>query len=324
MGPNVAIACQGGGSHTAFTAGVLEEALPWIEGSDARLVGLSGTSGGALSAVAGWYGYVDRDAAAAADIIQDLWADVAVSTPIERVVNDWTVWGLAARNSGYPVPQVSPYAVPWTEVGEARFRSLVTRHVDFERVSELAGPNAPKLIVGTVDVEAGTFETFENGDVSADAVMASAAVPNVFEAVELHGTGHWDGLFSQNPPITELLKTDYDRKADELWIVQINPQTTDGVPKSLQSITDRRRELSANIGLNQQVSFVEAINGWVREGLLPEDRFKDVTIRKLILDREFSLSTKLKRTESFLEEVQAEGREVARETIDIVEATRSQ
>ncbi len=320
MPPNVAIACQGGGSHTAFTAGVLAEALPWIEQSDARLVGLSGTSGGALSAVAGWYGYVDRDAAAAAEIVQDLWADVAVSNPIERTINDWTVWGMAARNSGFPVPAVSPYLVPWTETGQATFRAMVNRHVDFERVAELAGPDAPKLIVGTVDVEAGTFETFENGDVSADAVMASAAVPSVFEAVEIHGTGHWDGLFSQNPPITELLRTDYERKPDELWIVQINPQTSDGVPKGLQSIADRRQELSANIGLNQQIAFVESINQWVREDLLPENRFKDVTIRKLILDREFSLSTKLKRTESFIDEVQSEGRAVARKTIDTVES----
>lgn len=319
---NVAIACQGGGSHAAFAAGVLTEAFRWIEGSDAHLTGLSGTSGGAVSAVAGWYGFVDGDAERAAGILADVWADVAVSNPIERAANDWAVAWMQARNSGLPAPSVSPYAVPWTELGQERFLALLRRHVAFDRVSALAGPGAPKLIVGTVDVEGGTFETFENGDVTAEAVLASATVPSVFEAVELRGTGHWDGLFAQNPPVTELLSVDYDRKPDELWVVQINPQTTDGVPKTLRSIADRRQELSANIGLNQQVRFVEAVNRWVAEGLLPEDRFKEVAVRKLVLEREFSLSTKLKRTERFIEEVVREGRETAAATLADVEAER--
>ena len=44
----VAIACQGGGSHTAFTAGVLKGCSRAEEMAEYEVVGLSGTSGGAV------------------------------------------------------------------------------------------------------------------------------------------------------------------------------------------------------------------------------------------------------------------------------------
>ena len=51
----VAIACQGGGSHTAFTAGVLEGLLANLP-EEVDIVALSGTSGGALCASLAWDG----------------------------------------------------------------------------------------------------------------------------------------------------------------------------------------------------------------------------------------------------------------------------
>ena len=94
MTTNVAIACQGGGSHTAFTGGVLETVLPYIDArEDCRLVGLSGTSGGAVSALAGWYGYLVGGGERAAETLRDLWADIATAGPYERLLNDWVVWG---------------------------------------------------------------------------------------------------------------------------------------------------------------------------------------------------------------------------------------
>ena len=57
---NVAIACQGGGSHTAFTAGVLDELLENIP-QQYNIVGFSGTSGGAACAMLAWYGHVHPD-----------------------------------------------------------------------------------------------------------------------------------------------------------------------------------------------------------------------------------------------------------------------
>ncbi|MHB9287557.1 patatin-like phospholipase family protein [Halobacteriales archaeon Cl-PHB] len=318
--PNVAIACQGGGSHTAFTAGVLQEVLPWLAAHDCRLVGLSGTSGGAVSATAAWYGLQSGGPEAAVATLDDLWGDVVTANPWARWVNEWTVGVLEARNNGAPLPTVSPYLSPAANLAEREFVRTLERHVDFEAFPELATPDAPELVIGTVNVNAGAFETFTNGDVTAETVLASAAIPTMFEAVEIHGHGHWDGLFSQNPPVHDLMTVSADRKPDELWVVQINPQTTDEVPTSLQEINDRRNELSGNISLNQELRFIEEVNDWIEAGHLPEDEFSKTTVRRVMLGQQFSHSSKFDRSEAFVEGMVADGQAAAADFLDEVEA----
>jgi len=317
---NVAIACQGGGSHTAFTAGVLDQVLPWLDDHDCDLVGLSGTSGGAMSAAAAWSGYLDGGPQAACETLREIWADVVVSGPAERAINAWFVKLIELNHAGAPVPGLSPYQVPWADLGQQQFRRVLERHVAFDRFPALAAePDAPKLVIGTVDVEAGDFETFTDGEVTSEAILASAAIPTLFEAVEIHGHAHWDGLFSQNPPINDLLAVDVDRKPDELWIVQINPQTTDDVPRSLGDINDRRQELSGNISLNQEVRFIERVNDWIAEGDL-SDQYKPVEVRKIVLDRQFGFGSKFERSPGFVGDLMDEGRETAADFVDEIEA----
>jgi len=75
--PNVAIACQGGGSHTAFTAGVLDVLLDEEE-LDVDVVGFSGTSGGAICALLAWYGMVHDDHEPG-ELLLDFWAEISAS-----------------------------------------------------------------------------------------------------------------------------------------------------------------------------------------------------------------------------------------------------
>jgi len=309
---NVAIACQGGGSHTAFSAGVLRGLLAdWRDGD--RLVGLSGSSGGAINALLTWYGLQTSGATAAADLLECFWADIAASDPTDRWTNEWAVWGSRVRSSGAPVPEVSPYDQPFTRVARDRLRRTIERYVEFERVPELAA-GAPTLIVGTVDINGGEFETFVDEAVTVDAVLASAAVPDLFEAVDIHGHWHWDGLFSQNPPVHDLV-SESEEKPDEIWVVQINPQERSGEPTSLEEIADRRNELSGNLSLNQEIAFIERVNDWVEAGHLP-DSYKRITVRRVELDRELHCSSKLDRSPSFLRELVADGEEAAAAFLD--------
>jgi NTE family protein len=309
----VAIACQGGGSHTAFTAGVLIELLEhWAEdGYD--LVGISGTSGGAFNALATWYGLVTADAETAAETVRELWADLAATTPGDRAVNDWLVGVSRVETAGFPLPQLSPYDTPAAGAGRDLLRRTLDRHVDLDAIPDLCGREAPELVVGTVDVNGGVFETFANEAVTAEAVLASAAVPNLFEAVEIHGHLHWDGLFSQNPPVDDLLTVDAARKPEELWVIQVNPQEREGEPRSLEEIADRRNELSGNISLNQELRFVERVNEWVREGHLPPDDFALVDVHRIQMGRAYGCWTKLDRSPDFIEELTALGRRRAAE-----------
>ncbi|PSP85081.1 patatin [Halobacteriales archaeon QS_1_68_17] len=298
----VAIACQGGGSHTAFTAGVLKGLIrEWP--ADHELVGISGTSGGAFNAVAAWYGLVTAGEPRSIELLDALWADLVAVDPVDRFLNDWLVGLTRFENNGFPVAGISPYRNPGSRVGKERIQRILERHIDFDAVADLCTPTAPELVVGTVDIEAGVFETFTDEEVTSEAVLASAAVPDLFEAVEIHGHPHWDGLFSQNPPIHDLMSVDVDRKPEQLWVIQINPQEREGKPTTLPEIADRRNELSGNISLNQELRFVERVNDWLDRGHLPETDFKHVEVRRIPLGRQLDSSTKLDRRPSFVSEL---------------------
>jgi NTE family protein len=312
---NVAIACQGGGSHTAFSAGVLQELLPAARERGDRLVGLSGTSGGAFAAVAGWYGYLAADTTASA-VLSNLWAELAASSPVDRAGNDTLVWATQLENMGVPFPEVSPHRHPFAAWGQDQLRRTLESVVDFDALPALATADAPELVVGTVDIEAGTFDTFTNGDVTADAVLASAAVPQLFPAVEIDGDEHWDGLFSQNPPIRDLFHVPPERKPDELWVVQVNPQTRDGEPTSMREIADRRNELAGNLSLNQELHAVEQINEFVAAGYLPDDEFRHTEVRRIGFDGDLGYASKLDRSPAFVDDLIETGRERARVFLD--------
>jgi len=299
---NVAIACQGGGSHTAFTAGVLEHLFEnWRDGHE--LVGISGTSGGAFNALAAWYGLVTDGEAEAAELVTDIWSDIAAVNPAERAGNNWLTTLSRLEGAGVPLPRTSPYQNPWSEMGKDRIRTILNRYIDFDAIPVHCGRGCPELVIGTVDINAGVFETFTNDAVNIDAVLASAAVPTLFRAVEINDHYHWDGLFSQNPPISDLMHQRAARKPDELWVIQINPQEFEGEPTRFDEINNRRDELSGNISLNQELQFIERVNQWVKSGTLPADQFSQTDIYRIEMGKRYRASTKLDRDPEFLEEL---------------------
>jgi NTE family protein len=306
----VAIACQGGGSHTAFTAGVLKGLLrEWSAGYE--LVGISGTSGGAFNALAAWYGLVTADETRAVDLLDSLWDDLAADGALDRLTNDWVVGLSRLGNAGVPVPQISPYRMPGSRMGQEQIAEILERHIDFQAVPDLCERTAPELVIGTVNINAGVFETFTNEAVTPEAVLASAAVPSLFPAVEINGHYHWDGLFSQNPPIDDLMTVDAGRKPEELWVIQINPQQREGEPTTLEEIADRRNELSGNISLNQELRSIERVNQWLEEGHLPESDFTRTDVERIQLDRPLRSSTKLDRSPAFISDLIELGEEKA-------------
>ena len=312
----VAIACQGGGSHTAFTAGVLREILSAWDETEYDLVGISGTSGGSFNALATWYGLLTGGPETAAELLDSVWDDIAVNGPQDRWMNTLATSVSRMDSAGLAIPSVSPSQIPMPEVGKQRIRTILERHIDFEEIPDLCQRDAPELVVGTVNVNAGIFETFVNEDVTVDAVLASAAVPNMFEAVKINGHYHWDGLFSQNPPVGDLMALPPDRKPEELWVIQVNPQTFEGEPTTSEVIADRRNELSGNISLNQELGFVKQVNEWIESGTLPSDEFTKTSIHRIQMGKRYHCSTKVDRDPDFLTELQALGRRRAREFFD--------
>lgn len=302
----VAIACQGGGSHTAFTAGALNKLLTHQRGRY-EVVALSGASGGAICALLSWYALLTDGAARAAELLDSFWMENSANSYWDMVLNDLFVESSRLQGS-VALPEISPYLYP--SMARNRLRAMLEDHVDFERLEGLVKPSSPRLLVSAVDVLSGEFKVFRDAEVSVEAILASAAVPNLFRAVQIGDGVYWDGLFSQNPPVREFV-TDRpaEEKPDEIWIVQINPERREQEPTSVVDIMDRRNELSGNLSLNQEIHFIEAINGLLDH--LPEGRYKHIEVRRIEMLRPLDAASKLDRRPSFIQEMMAYGEEQA-------------
>lgn len=306
----VAVACQGGGSHTAFTAGVLSHLLRSAEMDDSEIVGLSGTSGGAICALLAWAGLRERDTGKAATLLEEFWLDNSAKSPVERWQNAGAVWAGMLQGLGL-APAVTPYAIPPALGGMDQFRALLARHVDFDAIHPDSGGESPMLLLGAVDVLSGQFRAFNSRSdrITADAVIASAAIPTLFRAVHTHGGVFWDGLFSQNPPVRDLLVT----QPDELWVVQINAPTIEDEPRTPIEISDRRNALAGNLSLHQELGFIETVDRLLAEGaLLPDRGYSHVTVRVVempsgLLTRLLGPASKLNRDVAFLRDLQEQG-----------------
>ena len=311
----VAIACQGGGSHTAFTAGVLSRLLQDLP-EDVEIVALSGTSGGAMCAALGWYGLVHDDHDAG-ELLCSFWAELAAESPTHRAANDWLQWGLGMRRLGIPLPEVSPYHNPAAGWGQRELERVLEAHVDFEAIPDLlaAADSIPALLISAIDVKSGELRLFREDELSPGALLASAAEPDLFEAVEVEGRHYWDGLFTKNPPVQAFTTIEDFPDPDEVWLVKINPNERDRVPQSLHGIFNRRNELSGNIAMNAEIRFVETVNRWVEAGYLP-DRYTHTEIRTIPLDRQLGWRTKLDRSPEFLTELIEDGVEAAETFLD--------
>jgi NTE family protein len=330
----IAVASQGGGSHAAFTAGVLKVLLRQSNERDYRLMAFSGTSGGAISSLLAWYGLLTDGPEKAISLLDRFWRDNAARLPFETLWNGLAVWA-----SGLPLEvRASPYQPPlswmlaqlrllsdlqerFTLWGPRRefvdLKLLLEKHVDFDTVKGHTGD--PWFLVGAVDISSGRFKAFDStkGEIGVEALLASAALPWLFRAVQVDGRAYWDGLFSQNPPIRDFITgRALDNRPDEIWIIQINPQERPGEPHLAEDILDRRNELSGNLSLNQEVEFIETVNRWLADGFLSADRFKTIHLHTIPMSPELAFSlnsaSKLDRNAALLETLMADGEEQAR------------
>src|SRR5215217_3442754 len=314
----VAIACQGGGSHTAFTAGVLKRLLRAEELKQYEVVGLSGTSGGAVCALLAWHNLLRGDAAGAAEALAAFWRDNSATAPHEQIINSWVLWASSLQNF-ITMPVVSPYYDNYFSVSALEeFKRMLERRVDFTKVGLQPEDSYPVLLVGAVDVLSGEFRAFNSrrDRITSETILASAAIPTLFRSVRPGDGGtYWDGLFSQNPPVRELT----DEEPDELWVVQINPKELETEPKTVLEIADRRNELSGNLSLYQELRSIEKIDELLEEGLLsPGGKYKQIVVRVIELarsrfSRSLGTASKLNRDPRFIEELMFHGEARAEE-----------
>ena len=290
-GKRIAIACQGGGSQCAFVAGALGTLLADGVQHRSRIVGLSGTSGGAITAALAWVGLLE-EARGGGMPIQDriigCWKDLSAQTPQEIFFDRFCLMALRMTEMGLlPSFASSPASAAfqfWSRavsrlMGRPEFTDLgavLAKHVPFAELPTLVGPESPALLVGAADVLEGTFKVFSSkrGEITLESVLASAAIPTLFPAVWVSGHAYWDGIFSSNPPILDFLRKPQMGEGtfpNEIWIIQVNRVRADTVPELPSDIFDRRNHLSGNLSLQHELQVVDIFNVLSARGGLTDE-----------------------------------------------------
>lgn len=326
----IAIACQGGGSHTAFTAGALKRIL---EETDKKfeIVALSGTSGGAMCALLAWYGLLtkgkDEGRKEAIRLLDSFWEDLSASSFDQTLLNAGAVWAKRMQ-SFIPSLSISPYFCylyppwwDWAQYTHDYLKNLLEKHIKFDEIRTLIRRSSPELIVGTVDVLSGEFVVLRNDQISVDIILASAAIPTFLKAGQIGDKIYWDGLYSQNPPIRNFVKGKFaEDKPDEIWIIQINPKERSCEPKSVADIENRSNELVGNLSLNQEVYFIEKVNEWI--GALSSEKknkYKPIEVKTIEmrdeLDEKLDIASKMDRRPSFINKMMDYGYRQAEEQL---------
>jgi len=269
---SVNLALQGGGSHGAFTWGVLdrmfEEDRLWIEG-------ISGTSAGAMNAVVATQGMYDDGAAGARKALEDFWRAVSTAgqsspiqrTPFERLIGTWSM----DLNPGYAMMDMlsrlaSPY--DFNTTGYNPLRDLLKDFIDFEKVANCADMG---LFISATNVETGRARVFQRHEITLDVVMASACLPGMFQAVEIDGIPYWDGGYMGNPVLFPFI--DHSPSSDIL-IVQINPLKRPGTPRRARDIQNRINEITFNGSLLKDLRTIDLIHRLIETGALSEKEYR--------------------------------------------------
>jgi NTE family protein len=275
----VSLALQGGGSHGAFTWGVLDALL---EDGRLQLDGISGASAGAMNAVVMGHGFAqhpdDPLAAreAAREALRLFWRKIAQMGEVSKLQRGWMqMWLSGWRASGMvPAPsRLSPAQLNPLDINP--LRDLLADCVDFKALSTL---NAPQIHVCATHVNTGKAEIFSGKRLTEAAVMASACLPMMFRAVEIEGEHYWDGGYSGNPALHPLI---YRCQASDIVLIQINPVERNQVPTTGDEIMDRVNELTFNASLLAQMRAIDLVNRLIDKAFLPPERYRTVRLHRI-------------------------------------------
>ena len=266
--PTIALALQGGGSHGAFTWGVLDRLLEEVAADRLRIAAVSGTSAGALNAALTVSGLAQGGAEVARRKLGALWRGLSRSgasggnalffgepSPFGGFNLDWSPISIGLQSLGLVV---SPYTNPFYTDALAPLIEQAFPAADLAALNASAGS---KLFITATNVANNTRLIVSQPDITVDTLRASACLPTEFKAVEIGGVPYWDGGYLGNPALTPLLDC-----ADDLMLVLVNAFHRDGMPpRTAPAILDRLNEITFNASVVLEVNAIEAINRLLAE-----------------------------------------------------------
>jgi NTE family protein len=239
-----------------------------------------------IGALLAWYGILVDGGRAAVDLLERFWQEGFPRGGAALLIPDRLANAAFVTSLRLPVTAgVSPYATErlldmlprpaqdqlrlWFDA-QTGLRTILEEYVEFDLLPELVARDGGRheLFVGAVEVLTGDFVAFRGTDPAfgIDAVVASGTLPELARATVIesgpYAGVYWDGLYSQNPPISVFFDLGPDRedKPDEIWTIRINPRARSAEPTTLLDIIDRRNELAGNQSLEQELDRAQSIN----------------------------------------------------------------
>ena len=308
------LALQGGGAHGAFAWGVLDRIL---EEPSIEIEGIVGTSAGAMNAAVTAYGLSVGGNQGARDALEIFWRRISEaaakgplkSTPMDKMLAKTP--GSLEFSPGYLMMDFisrlySPYQLNPTNKNP--LRDVINSVVDFDKIHQA---NKVKLYICASNVLTGKIRVFDQTNVTVDAVLASACLPFMFQAVEIEGEFFWDGGYMGNPPIYPLI---YHCKTRDVLIVQLNPIKIDEVPTTAQAILDRINTLSFNSSLMREMRAIHFVTKLIDGGFDDGGRLKRLHLHTIDAEdklNKLGVSSKLNADWEFLTWLRDLGRERA-------------
>ena len=273
------LALQGGGAHGAFTWGVLHRLL---EDDRIEISAISGSSAGAINAVVMAAGLMAGGRTAAREALHELWASIGASARLNPLNGGmfgamfgsaaaaWTPLGLYLDMASHVF---SPYQFNPLNVNP--LRQVIADAVDFDAVRRC---DKVDLFIGATQVRTGRLRVFRNAELSVDAVLASACLPMLFQAVEIDGEAYWDGGYTGNPTLLPLIA---EATADDVLLVQINPVERDDVPTRASDILERIDEITFNGSLLKELRSIALLKRMLRDEGRPIERYRAPLFRRI-------------------------------------------
>ncbi|WP_037301754.1 patatin-like phospholipase family protein [Rubritepida flocculans] len=264
------LALQGGGAHGAFTWGALDRLL---DEDGIEIVAISGASAGAVNAVLLAHGLMQGGRAAGQRALWQFWKNVgraahaarlsagpfaplfAASGPAQTEWAPFALWSATqAAWRAFAETAVGGFGGPAALSNDLNpLRRLLAEAVDFDR---LRAADAPRLFLSATDVATGALRVFRNADLTPEAVLASACLPQLFRAVEIEGRAYWDGGYLANPPLAPLIA---EADAHDLLIIQLTPPERREAPRGAVDIAARLNEIVFNASLVNELRAIGAL-----------------------------------------------------------------
>lgn len=308
----IEVALQGGGAHGAFTWGVLDRLL---EDGRLHIEGLSGTSAGAMNGAIVADGIVRGGYDHARERLEEFWSAVSEAgkfspvrrSPLDILFGNWSLDYSPGYLAAEAMSRVfSPYDFNPLKINP--LRDIVADHIDFDRVNRCVDL---KLFITATNVRTGRPKIFRQPEISVDALMASACLPTMFQAVEIDGEAYWDGGYMGNPALFPLVD---ECDARDMLIVQINPIERDELPTTAAEIANRVNEITFNASLIKELRSLGFLWEVIHHEGLEREQYRDARVHLIhggetMLD--LSVSSKFNSEWAFLVYLRDAGREAA-------------